>query len=211
MIFPATIISSASTDKIAKKLNYFCRQLKNPLSPNNPDIFIIDQNTGWGIDQVRQIKHFLSRKPLLHQNKLVIIYQSEKLLPEAQNALLKNLEEPGINNYLILLSSNYHTLLPTIISRCRLFQIDSPKLSPKSKIIIPDSSVPKAMQQADELSLTKEEILPFLLDQLYLYHTKLTQKPDSSTQKTIKNIIKSIQLIKANVDPKNALDYFFLS
>lgn len=211
MIFPATIISSASTDKIIKKLNYFCRQLKTPLSPNNPDIFIIDQNTGWGIDQVRKLKHFLSQKPLIHQNKLVIIYQSEKLLPEAQNALLKNLEEPGTNNYLILLSSNYHTLLPTIISRCRLFQIDTPRLIPKSKIIIPDSLAPKALQQADELSLTKEEILPFLLDQLYLYHQQLTLKPALSTQKTLKNIIKSIQLIKANVDPKNALDYFFLS
>ncbi len=211
MIFPATIISSASATKLDNKLNYFCHQLKNPLSQNNPDIFIIDQNTGWGIDQIRKLKHFLSQKPLLHQNKIIVIYQSEKLLPEAQNALLKNLEEPGVNNYLILLTSNYHTLLPTIISRCRLFQINPQNLSQKSKIITPDSSVPKALQQVDELSLTKDEILPFLLDQLHLYHLKLIQKPDTSTQKILKNIIKSIELIKANVDPKNALDYFFLS
>lgn len=211
MIFPATIICSTSIDKTNKKLNYFCRQLNNPLSKNNPDIFTIDQNTGWGIDQIRQIKHFLSQKPLASKNKIVIIYQSDNLLPEAQNALLKNLEEPGVNNYLFLLSNNYRTLLPTIISRCRLYRIDAPKLSPKSKIITPNPSATKALQQADNLSLSKEEILPFLLDQLHLHHQQLTQKPDLSTQKTIKTIIKSIKLIKANVDPKNALDYYFLS
>jgi DNA polymerase III delta prime subunit len=211
MIFPATIISSTSNSNTETKLKKICLKLKNPLSPNNPDIFIINQDIGWGIDQIRKIKHFLSQKPLVHQNKLVIIYQSEKLLPEAQNALLKNLEEPGLNNYLILLSSNHHTLLPTIISRCQLLKIDSAPVTRNSTIIIPDSFAPKALKQADELSLTKDEILPFLLDQLYLYHQHLTQNPKPSTQITLQKIIKSIKLIKANVDPKNALDYFFLS
>jgi DNA polymerase-3 subunit delta' len=51
--------------------------------------------------------------------KIVIIDDAHKLTPEAQNCLLKTLEEPPPDSVLILITSDRHALFPTIVSRCQ--------------------------------------------------------------------------------------------
>ena len=69
------------------------------------------------IENVTKIKEFLSYKPQLSSNRFVIINEAEKLTNDAESALLKILEEPPLNSIIILISSQYKKLLPTILSR----------------------------------------------------------------------------------------------
>lgn len=69
------------------------------------------------IDKVRTIEQFLSRKLPGDSPRIVIIDEAHTLTPEAQNALLKTLEEPPANTMLILAVANPTTLLSTVRSR----------------------------------------------------------------------------------------------
>ena len=70
-----------------------------------------------GIDAVRPLKDWASTKPLA-QKKVVYIHNAELLTVEAQNSLLKLLEEPPAGCILILSTSKKSLLLPTVLSRC---------------------------------------------------------------------------------------------
>jgi DNA polymerase III delta prime subunit len=211
-LFPSTLIISADPQKTQNKIKEIFSQLNQALTPNNPDCFVLNEDTGWGIDQVRSAKKFLAQKPFNHDNKIILIQESHNLNTEAQNALLKTLEEPGNNNFLILTTSKPSALLPTIISRCFTFKLNyRVETDPKTKILTKTGSVKKDLLVSEEFGKNKDDILPLLEEQLKLYQQKLIECPSKDIAKTTEKIIKSIQMIHANVDPKSALDYFFLA
>jgi DNA polymerase-3 subunit delta' len=70
------------------------------------------------IEQVRRLQERLSLRPLEAPHKLVLIIAAQQMTPQAQNALLKTLEEPPKDTVLVLVSSAQDKLLPTIRSRC---------------------------------------------------------------------------------------------
>ncbi|MBI4708804.1 MAG: DNA polymerase III subunit delta' [Candidatus Portnoybacteria bacterium] len=74
------------------------------------------------IEAIRQLQHQVSLSPFSAKHKAIIIDQAEKMNQEAANCLLKTLEEPPQKSILILVSSNWQWLLPTIISRCQLIK-----------------------------------------------------------------------------------------
>ena len=76
-----------------------------------------------GIDQVREMQHSASLKPFEGRNKVFIIDGAEHLSHEASNCLLKTLEEPPQNVYLVLLAENERLLLPTVLSRCQRLEL----------------------------------------------------------------------------------------
>jgi len=209
-IFPSTIFVSSDQNLLSKKINDFCQKLENIISANNPDIFTIGSESGWGIDQVRQINSFLSKKPFNHKNKIVLIHNAENLLTEAQNALLKNLEEPGDNNYIFITTSNSFSLLPTILSRCKIIKIKNTNPSSPQKVLKITGNIQKDLLASEKISYNKEEVLPFLENQLILFQKILTKDPSKENSYRLQKIIKSIQMVKAHVDPKSVLDYLFL-
>lgn len=74
------------------------------------------------LSAVHEMRDFLSRSPYQHQIRLCIIHEADFLGMEAQNALLKSIEEPFRQAYIIFLS-HYGRLLPTIWSRCYPFEL----------------------------------------------------------------------------------------
>ena len=76
-----------------------------------------------GIENVRLLTHTLSLSPRLSSVVAGIIDQAEKLTPEAQNALLKTLEEPPPKARIIIETENDSVLLPTIVSRCQIIPV----------------------------------------------------------------------------------------
>jgi len=210
-IFPSTLIIAKNKETIDKKINEICSFLNHQFNQNNPDILLINQDSGWGIDQIRKINNFLSQKPFSHQSKITIVLEVQNLNTEAQNALLKNLEEPGNNNYLILSANKIKSILPTIISRCQTVKVsEPPKTDNKNQIII-TGNLSKDLALSEKLGKDKEMILPLLESELYFYQQELVNNPDQKTRILIEKIIKAIQMINSNVDPKNALDYVFLA
>lgn len=204
--FPSTLIIASSSQNALKKAMEFLSEL-NHLPDNNPDLFVLDDYT---IARVRFLKNFLSQKPYNHQSKIVFIPDADNLNPESQNALLKTLEEPGKNNYLILTTTKPQLLLPTIISRCQKIKISSKKSKNKNKPWPITQNIKKDLDFAFSLYSDKSEIKPLLLDQLEIYQQQFVSNPNQKTALIIKKLITALKFIDANVDPKSALDYFFL-
>jgi DNA polymerase-3 subunit delta' len=72
------------------------------------------------------MNHFLEKKPHLGTAQTIVIPEAENMTISAANALLKTLEEPTENSYIILISEEADTLLPTVISRCQNISIRPP-------------------------------------------------------------------------------------
>ena len=89
------------------------------------------------INQIRNIKTFLSQKSINSEKKIVLIVDAHLLNEAASNCLLKTLEEPN-NGIFILLTSRLNLLLDTIISRCQIVRFKSFS-SKKIKSILKDS------------------------------------------------------------------------
>lgn len=70
-----------------------------------------------GIDEARQLKHFLYQKPINSERRTVVIRHSEDLTPEARNAVLKIVEEPPENSLIIFIARNEDNLPRTLVSR----------------------------------------------------------------------------------------------
>lgn len=84
------------------------------------------------IEQIKALQHQINLSPYSGEHKIVIIDSSQNLTHEAANCLLKTLEEPSQKSVLILVSSSWQKLLPTIVSRCQII-----KFSPvKSHVIV---------------------------------------------------------------------------
>lgn len=100
----------------------FCLSCKKVKAGVSPDIIYV-RPTGntIKINQIRQIIMDTSAKPYENLFRVIIIENGDKMTKDAQDAFLKTLEEPEGNNIFIILTQNYNTLLPTIISRCQVF------------------------------------------------------------------------------------------
>jgi DNA polymerase III delta prime subunit len=81
-----------------------------------------DKKQSIGIDKTRKLKEWFSVKPYSSPNKFAVIKDADLLTVEAQNSILKLLEEPNDNCFLALTLSNPSNLLPTVLSRCETIQ-----------------------------------------------------------------------------------------
>lgn len=93
---------------------------------NNPDYSLVEtlgDKKSIGISQIREGIKYISQKPFANKNKILRIPQAELLTIQAQNALLKTLEELPTYATIILETKSAEKLLPTIVSRCQRINI----------------------------------------------------------------------------------------
>lgn len=98
-----------------------CESCKKALSKNHPDIInvIHEKPNTISVDEIRsQVVNDVGIKPYSGKYKIYMISEAEKMNPQAQNALLKTIEEPPEYVIIILLTNNVEAMLPTIQSRC---------------------------------------------------------------------------------------------
>lgn len=144
---------------IGKKLfaeNLFKKANGRDTAENNPDfklIFprVLEGETKIYIDDIRDIKSFLSLKPYYGPYKFLIIDKADRMTDDASNALLKTLEEPAPHSIIILVTANPKLLLPTISSRCETIKFLPPE----------ENEIAEFIKQKNYK--TKEEDLSFLL------------------------------------------------
>jgi DNA polymerase-3 subunit delta' len=99
-------------------------------SDRHPDLhwlFPLEDKKTIGIEQVRDAAQILALKAFRGGAKVVIVEPAEAMTAAAANALLKTLEEPPDQTYLLLLSHQPDRLLPTIRSRCQSLVINAPQ------------------------------------------------------------------------------------
>lgn len=98
-----------------------CHACKQVMSGNHPDLIYVthEKPASIGVDDVRrQINDTIQVKPYSSAHKIYIVDEAEKMTVQAQNALLKTIEEPPAYAVILLLTTNAEAFLPTILSRC---------------------------------------------------------------------------------------------
>lgn len=97
-----------------------CKSCIQAKSHNHPDIkYITHEKASISVDDIReQLNNDISIKPYSSTHKIYIIPDANKMTEQAQNALLKTIEEPPEYVVIILITNNVSSLLPTIQSRC---------------------------------------------------------------------------------------------
>ena len=98
-----------------------CPSCQKAMSGNHHDIIFVshEKPNTIGVDDIRDgINDTVFIKPYSSNYKIYIIQEAEKMTPQAQNALLKTIEEPPEYGIVIIITSQPEKLLPTIRSRC---------------------------------------------------------------------------------------------
>lgn len=104
----------------------YCNHCKSCIefdSNNNPDFQMVEPDgNSIKIEQIRQMQRKIIEAPIISQNKVYIINDADLMTIEAQNCLLKTLEEPPEFVTIILIGSNENNFLSTIKSRCTIIK-----------------------------------------------------------------------------------------
>ena len=96
-----------------------CKSCIEFISNNHPDFLYLEPDgNSIKIEQIRYLQRKIQEKPIISNKKVYIINDADKMTTEAQNCLLKTLEEPPEYSTIILIGSNENAFLNTIKSRC---------------------------------------------------------------------------------------------
>ncbi len=178
---------------------------------------------GITVDQIREITKIF--KYVKKEISLIIFYDFDKANIEAQNALLKTLEEQATNNLILLAVRNLNKLLPTIISRTRViylnksqpdFEYQKKEVAEVEKILLDPNLTSHFTNSFFEVT-TKERAIYLLLIIIKLtrkFFFKIKQKNNrdySLLSEIIKEGLNLINLIENNnINPQLALDNYLI-
>lgn len=170
---------------------------------NHPDILYFKAGEKLGIAEARKIKEHFSLKPFSGKGRTAVIEDAPVMTEEAQNALLKIIEELPEHAVFILAAATESAFLPTILSRCRIEYLTGKKPEEKTLDIenLLNSSLEERFEYVEK-SKTREQIL----HELALYFQKnLIKYPDFCAK-----ILEGEKWVKQNVSIRTVLEYLML-
>ena len=102
-----------------------CRKIQPP-DCRHPDIRRLGpQGRDIRIQQIRDLIREIQVRPMEGKRRVFLIDPADRMTSEAANALLKTLEEPPPRSSILLVTSKYHSLLPTVRSRCQVIRLQT--------------------------------------------------------------------------------------
>lgn len=161
-----------------------------------PDVHILElkEKNSIGIEDVKNFQSEMKFKPFEQNQQFGIIFESEKLTHQAQNALLKTLEESEDNTVYLLCVDNEKNLLQTIISRSQLIYLTG-KQSREESIEIPNILSMNLVEQFGYVEeVSKSKVGSFeLINNLEQYYKQILD------ENIINRDMKEIRRIKNNL------------
>lgn len=116
------------TDKQGNNTCGRCQSCLLNSAVTHPDLHIIESDKQIGVDQIREAIKKLAGAAQMLGAKVLIIYDAHTMTESSANALLKTLEEPTDNTFLLLTTDKPERILATIKSRCEKFALPLPQL-----------------------------------------------------------------------------------
>lgn len=220
------LIAKGSKEQQEKEIE----KLLKPLAIDPIDITKITPENSIGIEAVRILKQEIALKPFKSETKAVIIEEAQTLTVEAQNALLKTLEEPPAHTIIILLvSGSVDLLLPTILSRAHVIelttnyqQLTANELEVMSKQldVISQGEIGERLKLAEDVSKDKDFVLRWLEKMILTTRQVLINEATKNSPHILisryLNILRLFQrahtlLATTNVNIRFTLETLFLS
>ena len=140
-LFATTLLCESGNSEPCGK----CHSCKQAESGNHPDIIRVthEKPNSISVDDIRtQVNNTVDIKPYQGPYKVYIIPQADLMTPQAQNAILKTIEEPPSYAVFLLLTENAETLLPTINSRCVMLKLRNIKDTLIKKYLMENLEIP---------------------------------------------------------------------
>jgi DNA polymerase-3 subunit delta' len=137
---------------------------------NHPDVSVAEAGSSIGIDDIRQLQKEIFKKPYEGRKRVSIIRQGERMTVQAQNCLLKVLEDPPGDGIIVITTDCPDNLLPTIISRCQVLKAKAGRSVPDYNVYretvacIMEEEFTKASAAIDTLVKDKERSVEDFLD-----------------------------------------------
>lgn len=127
------LLCKAADKKTAKNPSFcnVCHSCQLMDAGSHPDYFVCDQEAKGKqikVDSIRQLNDFLAKTPQISTCQVVQVYPVEAMNTNASNALLKTLEEPSGESYLLLIAERLGSVLPTIRSRTQRINLHPPAM-----------------------------------------------------------------------------------
>lgn len=169
-----------------------------------------------GISAVRDFQKELHMSPRAGSCKAGVIHDAHLLTIEAQNALLKTLEEPPPNTILFAETQLAHGLLPTILSRVTLVHLKEPDQAAEEdmKKILTEllhASAGRRLAILVPFETTRDEAKAFVDRAIVAARELLIDDPDATLVTLIKNLLAARSQLLVNVNQKLILDNIFLT
>ncbi|MCA9379578.1 hypothetical protein KC675_00175 [Candidatus Dojkabacteria bacterium] len=170
------IISSNQIDFINETINSLCSKFQ--IDDMNADFLCVepaDKKQSIGIDKTRKLKEWFSVKPYSSPNKFAVIQNADLLTVEAQNSILKLLEEPNDNCFIALTLANPSNLLPTVLSRCEIIQ---------------DTKVARSSEDSNFMMLSRTQQFKYIED---LFSEKNAIEQNKNIKTFLFNLLSTLQ------------------
>jgi DNA polymerase-3 subunit delta' len=104
-----------------------CHECRTVLAGSHADVSVVrTEKLSIGVDEVRDLVRRSALAPVGRRWQIMIVEDADRLTEQANNALLKAIEEPSSHTVWILCAPTVEDLLPTIRSRCRLVTLSTP-------------------------------------------------------------------------------------
>lgn len=207
------LIISKPITKAREYAEEFCK--KNKI--DRTDITFIESEKSVGISVVREFQKKIYLKPFKSDKKTVILSAENGITAEAQNALLKILEEPPVNTVIFLLVQSLENVLPTIISRCKVVILNDEiekdfKQYLKLLSGIGEKTAGEKLKIAQDYSKDKDTALQFLEGMIFASEQILKNPEGASTVKNVRLLQKTYGEVKnTNSNLRLALEHLLLN
>ncbi len=122
-----------------------CQSCMQTMTMNQPDVIYVthEKDNSISVEEVRtQINDTIHIKPYSSRYKIYIVSEADKMTPQAQNALLKTLEEPPSYAIILLLITNVEKILDTISSRCVMLRMQPVSETLLKKYLLEEVQIP---------------------------------------------------------------------
>lgn len=216
----ARLLISTSLEERIKKIQEILNEEK--ISLNHPDLLYFEDVQKLGVSESKIVRAHLALKPYSAKGRVVVIESAHNLTMEAQNALLKTLEEPPESAILILGASSDANLLPTILSRCQILNLAGSAHSTYEVDSSVDSSKffkdikglqNSGIEQRFEYIANLEEKEEFLKAMVAYFHSVIMGKSEAISKEKLeftKLLVKAEEWQAQNVNIRAILEYLML-
>jgi len=162
------------------------------------------------IEDIRALLHTTSLSPN-GKSRLAVIFNCEKLNPSSGNILLKNLEEPPIHLTYLLFSRN-RSVLPTIKSRCRIYDLNSELRGVTEHKSLKDLFGEGFFEASQKIDQTiKSEMVPEMILEIEKYlREKMVKRNDKKYATMLLSFLESAKTIDSNSSPRLVLECTYL-
>ena len=179
-------------------------------SLNHHDIFLISDDEKVGVEQTKKVREHLTTKAYSAPIRGVVIISAHKMSTDAQNSLLKTLEEPAKQTLILMGSKSEEDILPTVRSRCQIIYIGNISTASsyediKEKV---ESVLQKSLEDRYKYVEKLDDKDKFLQDLITYYRKQLTHNPQNLP--IMQELMQAEIYKNANVNMRAILEYLML-